>query len=126
MSRFRYRKRAFLAPAATGFTSYVLAEVESSGGGGYACGNNMLALADCRRRVELEFCLSTAPERRRSLAKADLLVEVLTAFRDALAAEAQLIEGRGREGEGRRAGKREAKKGQAAGMGRRPSVSEDE
>jgi hypothetical protein len=32
----------------------------------------MLALADCRRRIELEFCLSTPLERRRSLAKVEL------------------------------------------------------
>jgi hypothetical protein len=115
MSRFSYRRRTFLTPPSTGFTSYVLAEVESSDGGGHQCGRNMLTLADCRRRIELEFCLTTALERRRSLAKVELLLEVLTAFRDALAAEAQLIAGRDREKEGRHAGKRKTKGGRVAG-----------
>jgi hypothetical protein len=60
MSRFSYRRRTFLAPASTGFTSYVLAEVEASDGGEYTCGHNMLTVADCRQRVELEFLLDTA------------------------------------------------------------------
>lgn len=110
MGRFSYRRRRFLAPASTGFTSYVLAEVESSDGGEYRCGHYQLALADCRRRVELEFCLTTARERCRSLSKIDLLLEVLGGFRDALAAEARLIEGREREKRSRGAGKGSAKK----------------
>ena len=111
MGRFSYRRRTFLTPASTGFTSYVLAEVESSDGGEYRCGQYMLALADCRRRIELEFCLSTAPNRRQSLAKIDLLLEVLSRFRAALAAEAQLIAEREREKRGRGAKKGRAKKG---------------
>lgn len=119
MSRFSYRRRTFLAPPSTGFTSYVLAEVESSDGGSYKCGHNMLAVADCRRRIELEFCLSTALSRRQSLAKIDLLLEVLSRFRGALAAEAQLITEREREGKGRRAGKGKTKEGRAAGGGKK-------
>jgi hypothetical protein len=119
MSRFSYRRRTFLAPASTGFTSYVLAEVESSDGGEYKCGHYMLTLADCRRRIELEFCLSTAPGRRRSLAKIDLLLEVLSRFRDALAAEARLIAERDREKKRRRAGKRKTKEDGAAGGGKK-------
>jgi hypothetical protein len=110
MSRFSYRRRTFLAPASTGFTSYVLAEVESSCGGEYRCGHYMLTLADCRRRIDLEFCLSTALLRRQSLAKIDLLLEVLSAFRAALAAEAQLIAERERGKRSRGMGKGRAKK----------------
>ena len=55
------------------------------------------ALADCRRRIDLEFVLSTALKRRQSLAKIDLLLEVLTKFRAALAAEAELIAEREQE-----------------------------
>jgi hypothetical protein len=110
MSRFSYRRRTFLVPASTGFTSYVLAEVESSDGGEYKCGHYMLTLADCRRRVELEFCLSTALERRQNLAKIDLLLEVLTKFRAALATEAQLIAEREREKMSRAAKKGKTKK----------------
>lgn len=110
MSRFSYRRRTFLAPASTGFTSYVLAEVESSGGGEYRCGHYMLTLADCRWRIDLEFCLSTALQRRQSLAKIDLLLEVLSAFRAALATEAQLIGERERGKRSRGVGKGRAKK----------------
>lgn len=67
------------------------AEVESSIGGEYKLGNYILILADCRRRIELEFFLGTARTRRQSLAKLDLLLEVLDAFRAALGTEAQLI-----------------------------------
>lgn len=109
--RFSYRKRTFLAPASTGFTSYVLAEVESSDGGEYRCGHYMLTLADCRRRIDLEFILSTAIKRRQSQAKIDLLLEVLAQFRAALAAEAQLIAEREQEKKNQAAKKRRAKKG---------------
>jgi hypothetical protein len=51
----------------------------------------MFSLADCRRRVEIEFSLGTARARRQSLAKVDLLIEVLQAFRQALVTEAKLI-----------------------------------
>jgi hypothetical protein len=88
---YTYRKRVFLSPISTGFTSYVFAEAESSDGGEYKLGNYMLVLADCRRRIELEFFLGTARHRRQSLAKIDLLLEVLGSFRKALGNEAQLI-----------------------------------
>ena len=78
-------------PVSTGIPSYVLAEVESSDSGRYKWGHYMITLADCRRKVDLEFFLSTAPQRKRSLAKIDLLLEVLAGFRAALAAEAELI-----------------------------------
>jgi hypothetical protein len=91
MSNYTYRKRVFLSPVSTGFTSYVFAEAESSDGGEYKLGNYILILADCRRRIELEFFLGTARHRRQSLAKIDLLLEVLNSFRSALSREAQLI-----------------------------------
>lgn len=91
MPRFRYQKRAFLAPASSRTTSYVFAEVESSDGGTYELGNYILVLADCRRRIELEFALSPHC-RKESLAKVDLLFEVLSAFREALHAEGAAIE----------------------------------
>ncbi len=91
MSNYTYRKRVFLSPISTGFTSYVFAEAESSDGGEYKQGNYMLIVADCSRRIELEFFLGTARHRRQSLAKIDLLIEVLNSFRSALGREAQLI-----------------------------------
>lgn len=86
-----FRKRVFLASISTGHTSYILAEVESSRGGENKWGHCMLTIADCRRRIQLEFFLGTVRARRESLRKLDLLLNVLGAFRKALLAEAQVI-----------------------------------
>src|SRR6185295_14761770 len=75
----------------TGHTSYILAEVESTRGGEYKWGHCMLTIADCRRRIQLEFFLGTLRARRESLRKLDLLLKVLGSFRNALLAEAQAI-----------------------------------
>jgi hypothetical protein len=91
MTRFTYRKRVFLASVTTGFTSFVLAEVESSSNGEYEGGHYMLTIADCRRCIHLEFFLGNAIARRQSIAKIDLLLRVLNGFRAALVKEAQLI-----------------------------------
>ena len=90
MSNF-YRKRVFLASISTGHTSYLLAEAESSRGGEYKWGHYMLTMADCRRRIQLEFFLGTIRARRESLRKIDLLIKQLEQFRTALRAEANLI-----------------------------------
>ena len=92
MGRYSYRKRAFLAPISTGFTSYIFAEVERSNKGQYRGGTYMITLADCRRCIELEFFLGTALARRQSLAKIDLLLEILSRFQQALKIEAQFME----------------------------------
>ena len=110
MSKFLYRKRVFLVPMSTGQTSYVFAEVESSHGGEYKWGHYMLSLADCRRRIELEFFLGTARARRQSLAKLDLLLQVLNAFRTALSSEAQLISEYEKEGKRAQARKMRTRK----------------
>ena len=110
MSTYTYRKRVFLSPVSTGYTSYVFAEVESSGLGEYKCGHYMLSLGDCRRRIELEFLLGTARARRQSLAKLDLLLQVLNAFRTALRSEAQLISQYEKEGKRARAEKMRTRK----------------
>ena len=91
MNRSFFRKRVFLASISSGHTSYILAEVESSRGGEYKWGHCMLTIADCRRRIQLEFFLGTVRARRESLKKLDLLLKVLGSFRNALLAEAQLI-----------------------------------
>ena len=90
MSNF-YRKRVFLASISTGHTSYILTEVESSRGGEYKWGHCMLTMADCRRRIQLEFFLGTIRARRESLRKIDLLIKHLEQFRAALRMEANLI-----------------------------------
>ena len=86
-----FRRRVFLASISTGHTSYILAEVESSRGGENKWGHCMLTIADCRRRIQLEFFLGTVRARRESLRKLDLLLNVLGAFRKALLAEAHVI-----------------------------------
>jgi len=86
-----FRKRVFLASVSTGHTSYILAEVESSRGGEYKWGHYMLTIADCRRRIQLEFFLGTMRARRESLKKLDLLLSVLSSFRSRLLAEAHAI-----------------------------------
>lgn len=87
-----FRKRVFLNPTSTGNTSHILTEVESSRSGEYKWGTYMLTIADCRRRIQLEFFLGTRRARRISLAKINLLIDALTQFRDALIAELELIE----------------------------------
>jgi hypothetical protein len=91
VGKFTYRKRTFLNPVSSGLTSFILAEVESSADGSYRYGHYMLTLADCRRQIQIEFFLGTAQDRKQSLKKIDLMLEVLTAFRGALAEEARLI-----------------------------------
>src|SRR5919206_2103483 len=91
-SLFSLRKRAFLNPVSTGQTSHVLVEVESSHDGEYRWGTNMLTIADCRRRVQLEFFLGTVRERRISIRKLDLLIGLLMQFGEALVKEGDLIE----------------------------------
>ena len=87
-----FRKRVFLNPTSTGETSYILVEAESSRNGEYNWGHYMITLADCRRRVQIEFFLGTKRARRASLRKINLLIAVLTRFRDALLREHELIE----------------------------------
>ena len=89
---FTFRKRAFLNHIATGHTSYIVAEVESSADGAYRFGNYMLTIADCHRIVRLEFPIGSRRSRRESLAKINLLHDVLTDFRDALIKEIELAE----------------------------------
>jgi hypothetical protein len=86
-----FRKRVFLASVSTGHTSYILAEVESSRDGEDKFGHYMLTIADCRRRIQLEFFLGTMRARRESLKKLDLLLNVLSSFRSKLLAEAHAI-----------------------------------
>ncbi len=92
MSVFTYSKRMFLSPISTKYTSYILAFVEDSREGEIKTGNNMIIIADCRRAIEFEFYLGSKQHRRRSLAKINLLIDILTAFRDALMREIAAIE----------------------------------
>jgi hypothetical protein len=89
-----YRKRAFLNPITTGKPSFVFAVAESSEGGKKAYGNYVLTIADCKRIIELEFSLASPRVRKHSLAKIDLLAEIIDRFKDAIHAEADLIDER--------------------------------
>jgi hypothetical protein len=89
---YSYRKRAFLNPVSTNHTSYVLAFVESSRSGEYKFGSNLIHLADCDRRVQIEFFLGTERDREISLKKINLLIDTFTRFRDALSQEIAAIE----------------------------------
>ena len=111
MKNHFFRKRGFLTSVSTGHTSYILAEVESSRGGEYKWGHYMLTIADCRRRVQLEFFLGTLRARRESLRKIDLLLKVLGSFRTALLAEAQAITEYERATKGRRVKPQKSTKG---------------
>ena len=92
MAAFVFRKRAFLNPRSTNETSYIQAVVESSYDGEHAWGSNVLTIADCHKVINLEFCLGNARTRRAALFKINLLLRILTAFRNSLLKEIALIE----------------------------------
>jgi hypothetical protein len=119
MKNLFYRKRTFLASMSTGHTSYILTEVESSRGGEYKWGHCMVTIADCRRRIQLEFFLGTIRARRESLRKLDLLLKVLSSFRKVLLAEAQLITEYERAEKGGQANGPRKKKRDSSGDGAR-------
>ena len=98
-SVYTLRKRLFLNPTSTSFTSFILAEVESSQDGAYKWGTYLLTLADCKRIIKFEFFLGTKQARRIALRKINLLIDVLTQFRDALQKEIALIEKGERNGQ---------------------------
>ena len=51
---FSLRKRSFLSPVSTGYTSHIFAEVESSNEGEYRWGHNMLG-PRCQHLLESTF-----------------------------------------------------------------------
>ncbi|HEU4767724.1 MAG TPA: hypothetical protein VFS77_10125 [Pyrinomonadaceae bacterium] len=90
---YKYIRREFLnnAPADVVHTSYVLAHVEASDSGCTSHGSNMLVIADCNRTTKFEFYLGDKAARDSSIAKINLLLEIVSQFRDALLNEAFLI-----------------------------------
>jgi hypothetical protein len=52
----------------------------------------MITIGDCKRVIKLEFFLGTKQARRIALRKINLLIDVLTRFRDALVTEIAFIE----------------------------------
>ena len=91
-----YRKRVFLNPISTGQPSFIYAAADSSEGGKKESGDYVLTIADCKRVVELDFSLTGPRMRRQSLAKIDLLAEVVNRFKETMHAEAELMDRRRR------------------------------
>ena len=87
-----YRKRIFLNPISLSAPSFIQAVADSSDEGTYLLGNYILIIADCNRRIMLEFSLANATQRKASLDKIDRLLKVVNEFSEALRAEAELIE----------------------------------
>ena len=90
-----YRKRVFLNPISLSAPSFIQAVADSSNEGTYVLGNYVLIIADCDRRIMLEFSLGNAHQRANSLKKIDKLLKVISEFRDVVHAEADLIEKQG-------------------------------
>jgi hypothetical protein len=89
---YKYLHREFLNVAPElAHTSYILCHVEDSDSGRFPHGSNVLTIADCKRSIVLEFYLATQEARDASIAKINLLLEILGQFRDALLNEAYLI-----------------------------------
>ncbi len=89
---YAFEKRTFLNPASTHLTSYIQVHVEPGHEAPYKWGDNMVIIADCKRAIHFEFFLGTRKARCISLAKINLLIDVLTQFRDAPTKEIALIE----------------------------------
>lgn len=89
---FSFYHRGFLSPEFRSDTSYLHAEIAWTYDGQVIHGTNMLTIADCRRSVQLEFFLGNPDARKESLEKIQLMVDVLTEFRDALKSQIDLIE----------------------------------
>jgi len=87
-----YRKRVFLNPISLGKPSYIQAVADSSLEGTYVLGNYLLIIADCHRNIMLEFFLGNEQQRKISLEKIDRIAKVVNEFRDAVHAEAKLID----------------------------------
>ena len=88
-----YRKRVFLNPISLSKPSYIQAVADSSDEGTYKLGSYVLIIADCHRNIMLDFGLVNEKQRKLSLDKIDRLAKVVNEFREALHAEAKLIEG---------------------------------
>jgi hypothetical protein len=88
-----YRKRVFLNPISLSAPSFIQAVADSSDEGTYLIGNYMLIIGDCHRNIMLEFSLANPMLRKASLAKIDRIAKVVNEFRQAVYAEARLLDG---------------------------------
>jgi hypothetical protein len=96
---FHVNERAFLN-LQSNLRAYIIAYVEDTCRYPDCCdeyregGQISLRIADCYEEINLCFDLSTERERENSLHKARTLAEILNRFREAIEAEAKMIEER--------------------------------
>ena len=91
-SIFSFRKRVFLLPASTDCTSYIHAIVQSSHNSEYRWETNVLYIADCGRKIEVDFVVGNKRQGRLAPRKINLIMSMLLSSREALAREIALIE----------------------------------
>ena len=97
--KYHLRERAFLN-IKTDMRAYIIAIVEDTRHIHTCCrdhrysGEIVVKMSDCYDDVALDFDLSTKDERENSLFKARKIVDVFTAFRDAIELEAAAMEER--------------------------------
>lgn len=97
--KYHVRERAFLN-IRTDMRAYIIAIVEDTQHIHTCCrdhpyhGEITLKMSDCFDDIALDFDLSTKDERENSLFKIRKIVEVMTAFRDAVELEAAAIDAR--------------------------------
>ena len=72
-----YRKRVFLNPISLSAPSFIQAVADSSDEGTYLLGSYILIIADCDRRIMLEFGLANPRQRKANLAKIDRLLSII-------------------------------------------------
>jgi len=90
-----YSKRMFLSAGSNeDSTAFIQATAQSSYNGQDPLAHFTLIIADCHRRIMLDFALTSVYLRKRNLAKLDRLVKVINEFSEAVHAEAKLIEKR--------------------------------
>ena len=87
-----YRKRIFLNPISEGAPAFIQAVADSSDDGTYKLGNYLLIIADCNRRITLEFALSSKRARRQARAKVERFAAVVNGFRTHMIKELESIE----------------------------------
>jgi hypothetical protein len=87
-----YRKRIFLNPISDGAPAFIQAVADSSDNGSYKLGNYLLIIADCNRRITLEFALSSKRARRQARAKVDRFAAVVNGFRKHMIKELESID----------------------------------
>jgi hypothetical protein len=87
-----YRKRVFLNPISLSAPSFIQAVADSSDEGTYLLGNYILIIGDCHRNIMLEFSLANLMLRKMNLAKIDRIAKVVNEFREAVHAEAKLLD----------------------------------